>query len=113
MRNLLDGGGPMSRVPGTRHVHHHRSRNGEHGHGDLSAGSPLDDHIIAALAHDLRNPLASIRLAATSMLSDEIAWDPGTVKTFAQTIDREAGRLGSMLESLLDLRRVRDGVSSH
>jgi two-component system sensor histidine kinase KdpD len=62
--------------------------------------------LLAAVSHDLRTPLTSIRAAATSLLSDEIDWDPAVSKELLQTIDEEAERLNALVGNLLDMSRL-------
>jgi two-component system sensor histidine kinase KdpD len=72
----------------------------------------LDDSILAAVSHDLRTPLAAIKAAATSLLSDDVDWHGTGVRYFAKAIDQEADRLARLLESLLDARRVETGIAT-
>ena len=75
----------------------------------LAKANELRTALLAAVSHDLRTPLASIRAAATSLLSDEIDWDPAVSKELLQTIDDEAERLNTLVGNLLDMSRLQTG----
>ncbi|MGH9073933.1 MAG: ATP-binding protein, partial [Acidimicrobiales bacterium] len=63
--------------------------------------------LLAAISHDLRTPLASIKAAATSLLSDDVAWEPAAARELLATIDAEADRLNTLVANLLDMSRLR------
>jgi two-component system, OmpR family, sensor histidine kinase KdpD len=65
---------------------------------------------LAAVSHDLRRPLASIKAAVTSLLSAEVEWDASTTQEFVITINEQADRLELLLEGLLDLSRIQEGA---
>ena len=75
----------------------------------LAKANELRTALLAAVSHDLRTPLASIRAAATSLLSDEVDWDPATSKELLETIDDEAERLNTLVGNLLDMSRLQTG----
>jgi two-component system sensor histidine kinase KdpD len=62
------------------------------------------------VSHDLRTPLASIKAAATSLLSSEVDWDDDQAKGFAKTIDSESDRLTQLVSNLLDMSRLQVGA---
>ena len=78
----------------------------------LAKTNELRTAMLAAVSHDLRTPLASIKAAATSVLSPEVSWPPETIKGFCETIDLEADRLNSLVGNLLDMSRLQAGVLS-
>jgi len=65
--------------------------------------------LLAAVSHDLRTPLASIKAAATALLSTTATFTPAQVAELLASIDSEADRLDALVEDLLDLRRVEEG----
>jgi two-component system sensor histidine kinase KdpD len=75
----------------------------------LAKANELRAALLAAVSHDLRTPLASIRAAATSLLSEEVDWDPASSKQLLQTIDEEAERLNTLVGNLLDMSRLQTG----
>jgi two-component system sensor histidine kinase KdpD len=76
----------------------------------LAKANELRTALLAAVSHDLRTPLASIRAAATSLLSDEVDWDPASRKELLETIDDEAERLNTLVGNLLDMSRLQTGI---
>ncbi len=75
----------------------------------LAEADELRSALLAAVGHDFRTPLASIRTAATSLLSDDVDFDRVTTKELLQTIDDEADRLNGLVGNLLDMSRLQTG----
>jgi two-component system sensor histidine kinase KdpD len=80
--------------------------------GALAEANKLRTALLAAVSHDLRTPLASIKAAATSILSREVTWPPEAIREFSETIDVEADRLNGLVGNLLDMSRLQAGVLS-
>ena len=76
----------------------------------LAEANELRAALLAAVSHDLRTPLASIKACATSLLSTEVTWDPETARSFSLTINTEADRLTALIDNLLDITRVQSGA---
>jgi len=76
----------------------------------LAKANELRSALLAAVSHDLRTPLASIRASATSLLSDDIAFEPAATKELLETIDSEAERLNALVGDLLDMSRLQSGA---
>lgn len=68
------------------------------------------DHFIAALAHELRNPLATIRASADALTLMRIPDD--RVARLAQRLDRQTTAMTRMLDDLLDVSRLAHGKLS-
>lgn len=66
--------------------------------------------LLQAVSHDLRTPLASIRAAATSLLSDDVEWGREASNELLEMIDDEAERLNRMVANLLDMSRLQTGA---
>ena len=64
---------------------------------------------VSDASHELKTPLASIRLLADSLAHNDDV-DTATVREFAADISHEAQRLQRTTEELLDLSRLDDGV---
>jgi len=75
----------------------------------LGKANELRTALLAAVSHDLRTPLASIKASATSLLSEDVNWDPAAVHDLLTTIDIEADRLNSLVGNLLDMSRLQTG----
>jgi two-component system sensor histidine kinase KdpD len=76
----------------------------------LARSDELKSALLAAVSHDLRTPLASIKTSATSLLDDSVDWDPETRREFLTAIDEETDRLTLMVSNLLDLSRIEGGA---
>ena len=64
---------------------------------------------VSDASHELKTPLASIRLLSDSIMNTE-QMDEGTMREFVSDICTEAARLQRTTEKLLDLSRLDDGV---
>ena len=64
---------------------------------------------VADASHELKTPLASIRLLSDSILQND-GMDDATIREFVSDISGEAERLQRTTEKLLDLSRLDDGV---
>jgi two-component system sensor histidine kinase KdpD len=65
--------------------------------------------ILAAVSHDLRTPLASIKASVSSLREGDVDWSPGETAQFLETIEDETDRLTSLVENLLDMSRIQVG----
>ncbi|MGH9054266.1 MAG: ATP-binding protein [Acidimicrobiales bacterium] len=75
-----------------------------------SKANELRGALLAAISHDLRTPLASIKAAATSLLSEDVEWGPAASRELLSTIDSESDRLSALVANLLDMSRLRAGA---
>lgn len=64
---------------------------------------------VASVAHDLRNPIATLRLSASSIRDDEPLPDEKRLRRTLALIQRQIGRLDRMVEDLLDRARIESG----
>ncbi|WIG61107.1 MAG: hypothetical protein OJF49_003855 [Ktedonobacterales bacterium] len=65
--------------------------------------------VLAAVSHDLRTPLASIR-AMIEAIDDGVATDPATVRRYQHTIRAEVRRLATLMDELFELSRLDSGA---
>lgn len=65
--------------------------------------------LLSTVSHDLRTPLASITLAASSLLEDGPAITPETREEMLQAIYEESERLNHLVANLLDMTRLESG----
>ncbi len=75
----------------------------------LARANQLRSALLAAVSHDLRTPLASIKAASSSLLSDQLDFGPEETRILLHTIDDESDRLNSLVENLLDMSRLQTG----
>jgi two-component system sensor histidine kinase KdpD len=76
----------------------------------LAKANELRTALLAAVSHDLRTPLASIKASATSLLSEDVSFDPTATRDLLETIDDEADRLNRLVGNLLDMSRLQTGA---
>jgi signal transduction histidine kinase/putative methionine-R-sulfoxide reductase with GAF domain len=70
----------------------------------------LKSELIAALAHDMRTPLASIKGYASALLLDDVEWDEKTRMEYLQIMDEEASDLQTMIQDLLESSIIDAGL---
>jgi two-component system sensor histidine kinase KdpD len=70
----------------------------------------LQEDFIATVSHELLTPLGFIKGYATTLLRDDISWDPNTRSEFLSIIDEEADRLRELIENLMDSSRLQAGT---
>ena len=75
----------------------------------LARANQLRSALLAAVSHDLRTPLASIKAASSGLLSDQLEFGPDETSILLHTIDDEADRLSALVENLLDMSRLETG----
>jgi two-component system sensor histidine kinase KdpD len=76
----------------------------------LGQADELRNALLAAVSHDLRTPLASIKASASSLLATDVEWSPDAIASFATEIVEETDRLTGLVENLLDMSRLRAGA---
>ena len=62
----------------------------------------IKEEFIANASHELKTPIASVRLAAESALTS-LERDDGMTKTFLEQILRDSDRMNELISDLLDL----------
>jgi signal transduction histidine kinase len=66
-------------------------------------------YLVAAVSHDLRTPLASIR-AMVEAIADGVVADEATVARYLQTIGGEVERLSGLINDLFELSQIDAGA---
>jgi signal transduction histidine kinase len=64
------------------------------------------DELMGMVAHDLRNPLAAIRMKAALLLRSS---DSETARAQAESIENVTGRMESLIKSMLDVATIEAG----
>ena len=62
--------------------------------------------LLAAVSHDLRTPLASIKAAVTSLRQPDMVWSPEDEAALLETVEESADRLDALIDNLLDASRL-------
>jgi K+-sensing histidine kinase KdpD len=78
----------------------------------LEAADRMRASLLAAVGHDLRTPLASVKAAVSSLRQDDVAWTPEESAELLATIESGADRLQGLVGNLLDASRLEAGVVS-
>lgn len=68
--------------------------------------------LLAAVGHDLRTPLASIKAAASSLRAPDVAFSAADRDELLATVEESADRLDDLVENLLAMSRLQAGVLS-
>ncbi|HSL25347.1 MAG TPA: ATP-binding protein, partial [Acidimicrobiia bacterium] len=66
--------------------------------------------LLAAVGHDLRTPLASMKVAVTTVLEPGLQLSEIQQHKLLETVNSEVDRLGAMIDHLLDLSRLERGA---
>ncbi|MCU1458072.1 MAG: sensor histidine kinase KdpD, partial [Actinomycetia bacterium] len=76
----------------------------------LVEANALRTALLAAVSHDLRTPLASIKASVSSLLQRDVDWTPDATREFLETVDEETDRLTALVSNLLDMSRLTAGA---
>jgi signal transduction histidine kinase len=66
--------------------------------------------LLATVSHEFRTPLALIKGYATTLLADDVQWADNERFEFLELMAAEADRLTSLVQRLLDMRRIDAGL---
>lgn len=75
----------------------------------LAEGNKIRTALLAAVSHDLRTPLASIKASVSSLRQGDVEWDPADEAELLATIEESADRLDGLIANLLDMSRLQTG----
>src|SRR5439155_23836708 len=76
----------------------------------LAEANELRTALLAAVSHDLRTPLSSIKASVSSLLQRDVDFTPGATRELLETIDEGADRLNHLIGNLLDMSRLQTGA---
>jgi two-component system sensor histidine kinase KdpD len=66
--------------------------------------------LLAAVSHDLRTPLASVKASVSSLRQPDVAWSPAQRDEFLEAIEDGADQLGELIANLLGMSRIQAGA---
>ena len=75
----------------------------------LAEGNRMRTALLAAVSHDLRTPLASIKASVSSLRQTDVAWSAADEADLLATIEQNADRLDALIGNLLDMSRLHTG----
>jgi two-component system sensor histidine kinase KdpD len=76
----------------------------------LEEANELRTALLAAVSHDLRTPLSSIKASVSSLLQRDVEFSPAATRELLETIDEGADRLNHLIGNLLDMSRLQTGA---
>ena len=75
----------------------------------LAEGNRMRTALLAAVSHDLRTPLASIKASVSSLRQTDVTWSEADEADLLATIEQNADRLDALIGNLLDMSRLHTG----
>jgi two-component system sensor histidine kinase KdpD len=75
----------------------------------LAEGNRMRTALLAAVSHDLRTPLASIKASVSSLRQTDVRWSPEDEADLLANIEQNADRLDALVGNLLDMSRLQTG----
>ena len=76
----------------------------------LEESDRLKSALLSSVSHEFRTPLATIKAATTSLLSDQIPWEAKARKELLTAMDEETDHLNYLVGNLLDMSRIEAGA---
>ncbi len=76
----------------------------------LEESDRLKSSLLSSVSHEFRTPIATIKAATTSLLSDEIPWEALARKDLLTAVDEEIDYLNYLVGNLLDMSRIEAGA---
>ncbi|MDJ0380102.1 sensor histidine kinase KdpD [Streptomyces sp. G-G2] len=76
----------------------------------MAEGNRIRTALLAAVSHDLRTPLASIKASVSSLRSDDVEWSEEDRAELLEGIEHGADRLDHLVGNLLDMSRLQTGT---
>ena len=75
----------------------------------LAEGNRMRTALLAAVSHDLRTPLASIKASVSTLRQTDVVWTEADEEALLATIEDGADRLDVLIGNLLDMSRLATG----
>ncbi|MGB6458142.1 MAG: DUF4118 domain-containing protein [Streptosporangiaceae bacterium] len=75
----------------------------------LAEGNRMRTALLAAVSHDLRTPLASIKASVSTLRQTDVEWTKSDEAALLATIEASADRLDALIGNLLDMSRLTTG----
>ncbi|HSE69511.1 MAG TPA: sensor histidine kinase KdpD [Nocardioidaceae bacterium] len=76
----------------------------------LAEANKMRTALLAAVGHDLRTPLATVKAVVTSLLSRDVEWSTEDREELLETADESLDRLAALVDNLLDMSRLQTGA---
>jgi two-component system, OmpR family, sensor histidine kinase KdpD len=75
----------------------------------LAEGNRIRTTLLAAVGHDLRTPLASVKASVSTLRQTDVTWSSQDQAELLATIEEGADRLNALIGNLLDMSRLTAG----
>ncbi|HUG83782.1 MAG TPA: ATP-binding protein [Euzebya sp.] len=62
--------------------------------------------LLATVSHELRAPLANLKGYVSTLLAEDVRWEPAEQREFLATISTESDRLEGLVRDVLDMSRI-------
>jgi two-component system sensor histidine kinase KdpD len=76
----------------------------------LEAGNRMRTALLAAVSHDLRTPLASIKLSISTLRQPDVTYSEADEQELLAAVEDSSDRLESLIANLLDMSRLQTGA---
>jgi two-component system sensor histidine kinase KdpD len=76
----------------------------------LEEGDRVRRALLGAVSHDLRTPLAAMKVASTSLIDSEQQLEGSARRELYELLDGQVDRLGRLVTGLLDMNRYQSGA---
>jgi two-component system sensor histidine kinase KdpD len=76
----------------------------------LAEANRMRTALLAAVGHDLRSPLATVKAYVTSLLSRDVEWSEEEREQLLHGADDALDRLAALVDNLLDMSRLQAGA---
>ncbi len=76
----------------------------------LAEGNRIRTTLLAAVGHDLRTPLASVKASVSTLRQTDVTWSAQDQADLLATIEEGADRLNALIGNLLDMSRIQTGA---
>lgn len=76
----------------------------------LAEGNKMRTALLAAVGHDLRTPLATVKAVVTSLSGRDVEWSKEDQAELLETADKSLDRLTALVDNLLDMSRLQAGA---
>ena len=76
----------------------------------LAEANRMRTALLAAVGHDLRSPLATVKAYVTSLLSRDVVWTEDEREQLLHGADDALDRLAALVDNLLDMSRLQAGA---
>lgn len=76
----------------------------------LAEADRMRTALLAAVSHDLRTPLASVKAAVSSLRQTDVTWSDDDREALLATVEEGADRLDALIGNLLDMSRIQTGT---